>query len=569
MITFLQLNIEGFGSVVEPQTIPLNLGGIIRVSGPNGMGKTTLFSALTWACYGKNLKGISEVGTWKEYQIGDYQGTKVEVTWQSDSDVCKVIRCLNYKGKLDDGIKGGNRLLFYVDGNLSNSKGKLAIQNEINLALGFSYELFLNSIMFGQGMKRLLQESNTDKKKLFEEIFKLDYLNVARTTATNERNYIQGLARDGKSEIDHIKDTIEIEKANFEDVKSQQKHYKSIIKNERVRVENELISIKDSIENLEKKLDGSLEEKHKNLTKQLRRYQTELKHVNNVRNIPLIELVSDVLALLKKASYKKALKKLEEVYEAFKQYSVIQDKISKTNREISEYNSKLRKQDQYQGEIKRLNNQKEKLIKRLKEVKTQTPPSLELDGKFKTKIRKLKEKLNILETKQKELDKNLDDYNWVINDPLSNNGLKAFLFDSCLSQLNHNLERFADTLGFRIEFNIDLDSTRKEFVTLIEKDGVIAEYDELSGGEKALVNLTMCLALHETLTLSKDVNILLLDEVFENLCRDNVELVISLIKEISQSKTIFLISHLENLPFGNCRNLVVSKENGCTYYKGI
>lgn len=210
MITFLQLNIEGFGSVVESQTIPLNLGGIVRVYGPNGMGKTTMFSALTWVCYGKNLKGISEVGTWKEYQVGDYKGTKVEVTWQSDSSVYKVIRCLNYNGKLEDGIKGGNRLLFYTDGNLSSSKGKLTIQNEINLALGFSYELFLNSIMFGQGMKRLLQESNTDKKKLFEEIFKLDYLNVARTTATNERNTLQLSLRDLTSEYEHTKHTIEI-----------------------------------------------------------------------------------------------------------------------------------------------------------------------------------------------------------------------------------------------------------------------------------------------------------------------------------------------------------------------
>ena len=43
----------------------------------------------------------------------------------------------------------------------------------------------------------------------------------------------------------------------------------------------------------------------------------------------------------------------------------------------------------------------------------------------------------------------------------------------------------------RQEFNIDLNSTRKDFVTLIERDNHIIDYDELSGGEKQVCNLCM------------------------------------------------------------------------------
>ena len=50
----------------------------------------------------------------------------------------------------------------------------------------------------------------------------------------------------------------------------------------------------------------------------------------------------------------------------------------------------------------------------------------------------------------------LENYNWLINDPLGNNGIKAYLFDSSLDMLNRTLDKYSQVLGFRIEFNIDL-----------------------------------------------------------------------------------------------------------------
>lgn len=75
----------------------------------------------------------------------------------------------------------------------------------------------------------------------------------------------------------------------------------------------------------------------------------------------------------------------------------------------------------------------------------------------------------------------------MIDDPLGNNGIKAYLFDSSLERLNSTLDRYARVLGFRIEFTIDLGTARKDFVTLIERDGQIIDYDELSGGENKYV----------------------------------------------------------------------------------
>ena len=56
MITFLTLNIEGYCSIGESIHLPLNTGGTVLIKAPNGSGKSSIFSALVWGLYGKNIR---------------------------------------------------------------------------------------------------------------------------------------------------------------------------------------------------------------------------------------------------------------------------------------------------------------------------------------------------------------------------------------------------------------------------------------------------------------------------------------------------------------------------------
>ena len=144
--------------------------------------------------------------------------------------------------------------------------------------------------------------------------------------------------------------------------------------------------------------------------------------------------------------------------------------------------------------------------------------------------------------------------------------MKAYLFENSLQQLNNILYKYSELLGFKVEFSIDLDSSRKDFVTLIEKDGVIIDYNELSGGEKQLVNIAMAFAMNEVLTASRGINLAFLDEVFESLSSDNIEVVVTLINRLFEHKTLFLITHKETLPLSRSRVLKVNKVKGLSYY---
>lgn len=189
-----------------------------------------------------------------------------------------------------------------------------------------------------------------------------------------------------------------------------------------------------------------------------------------------------------------------------------------------------------------------------------------MSPKYKEKLKEIRKTLRKVDEDYHNKELELENYNWLINDPLGNNGIKAYLFDSSLDMLNRTLDKYSQVLGFRIEFNIDLGTVRKEFFTLIERDGQIIDYDELSGGEKQLVNVAMAFAMNESLTMSKGINLAFLDEVFESLSSDNVEVVTSLIRHTFADKTLFLITHLDSLPLSNTKILQVEKVNGLSSY---
>lgn len=569
MLKLLNIQVEGFCSIVEPQSMHLDLGGTILMKAPNGFGKSTLFSAITWALYGKHPKGKVSVNTWKKLQPSGYKGTKVVVTWESDKGVFQVTRCQKYTGKLEDGSKGGDRVILVRDGEAVKIKGKLKIQRAINQVLGFSYELFVSSIMFGQGMKRLIQEDNSDKKKIFEEIFNLEYLTVARSIAQEERSQINEEYRDLEHRASAYEREIAMLQKTYKELKAKEDTWKYTNDRAISRQETQLKRVKKEIEKLSEKLNS--QEDYKEVYNQCKQdiEDTEylLEQAEQVQDVPLLDLVNKTVKLLEANKLSKALNTLKRIQAAWVRSNDLRKTLKEERHKLDEAREKYREQERQDDHLEELQSRAREIRKEIKDLKN--THIRETSHKYIKKIDKAKQKLTTLEEQKNFLETKLEDYNWVLSDPLSNNGIKAFLFDSSLQALNDNLDRYAEVLGFRIQFEVDLNSARKEFVTLIEKDGIICDYNELSGGEQGLVNLTMCLALHETLTLSKDVNLLLLDEVFEHLDKDNIELVISLIRVLSEGKTVFLISHIENLPFGNCKVLEVCKNNGQTHYSHL
>lgn len=570
MIQFGNIIIEGFCSIPY---LELNLGskGITVIRGATGEGKTTILSALVWGAYGKNLKGKSDVNTWEKYRPKNYNGTKVEIYFGKDGKTHKITRCLKYKGEVN-GAKGKDRLIYEIDAVEVQEKSKGEIQALIIADLGMSYSLFMNSVLFGQGMKRLIQESSSDKKELFEEIFELEYISKARdiakgyyTEALREYNEISQKYSSSKEKKQSIQRMID-------DLKKQANHVKNDLSS-RVKVLEKKLSLLAKA-----KKENELKETvtHKNHIEQrlqeARDNQKELLNkINDAKKktrVSLEEFIGVIIKLLKRGDIKNSLKRLMEVKKAFGDIERLQDKCSKLADKISNYRDKLeelRDQEYEANKVQRDIDLTHVEIKKLLSEK-RAGVNLGLIKKYKTQLSTISDKLQSIESEMEEKRAKVDNYKWVMDDPLGNRGIKAFLFESSMDILNETLESYSDVLGFSILFYVDIQGVKKDFNTQIIMDGIEVSYEELSGGQKQLVCLAMAFAMNEMMTQAKGINIAFLDEVFENISSEYVELVIGLIRRVYKDKTLYLISHHESLPIPNAKVLTVTRERGLSQY---
>lgn len=568
MLKFIRIIIEGFASYEGYNELDLCPNSAVVIKAPNGSGKSTIFSSLVWCLYGKTIKGVSDVNTKKKYRTKEYKGTKVTTYFQKDGDVYMVTRCQNYTGNLEDGTKGRDRLQIIKNAEVVDIKSKPKLQEYLVQELGLSYSLFMNSIMFGQGMKKLIQETNSDKKKIFEEVFNLNYLNIAKNMAQKGKSQIHGQVELCRSEYNSINREYEscretylelkeseeaFDKRRNKDIKEKQVNIRSLEKEIRYKKEGlgSLKLVEDEIQ-ANKLQEKALKEK--------------LEAARNISNQPLEDVIDSIILLLEKNKVKKALQKVKTIKKAYSDIERYSDERDKVLNILSKLRTKEREVQRAKYILDNLTSKLKEAKKELARLESNTDQKVN-SPKYKKKAKslkiKLKEQKAILEQKEKEL----EDYEWLLNDPLSNKGIKAFLFDSCLGQLNDTLEKYAEVLGFRISFEVDLESTKKDFVTLIEMDGEIYDYDELSGGQQQLCNVAMAFAMNESLTASKDINIAFLDEVFESLSMDNVEIVIGLIKKTFEEKVLFLITHHESIPLSKFKTLRVDRLNGRSSFK--
>lgn len=570
MIQFNKISIEGFGSISNLE-LDLNTNKIILFRGATGSGKTTIFSALVWAIYGKNLKGVSEVMTWPKYRGKDYNGVKVELYFELDGSTHKITRCQKYNGEVN-GAKGSDRLIYEVDAVEVKDKSKVSIQSLIAQDMGMTYSLFMNSLMFGQGMKRLIQESSNDQKAIFEEIFNLSYISKARDIAKSKFQDISSEVRVLEGKLDDCKHRVSDYESILEDIQSkgdsdsndieekiaELKKKRSLLTKEQKDIDQ--LNLKQKLSQLNKALKGKYES--------IKAIKQEISNSQSISKVPLEEVISNILNLLKRGKVKEAIKSLEKIHKAFidirDNSNLLSDTYSDVDRlkaESEDIEDKLDRADTLESKIKDIGEN----IDLLKQKRSKIDHNLE--KKYKEKIKLIQSEVNSLESKLKAYYKEQADYKWLYDDPLSNKGLKAYIFDSSLGYLNEVLDGYSKILGISILFYIDLEGNRKDFKTLISMDGIEVQYEELSGGQKQLVSLAMAFAMNEVMTQSKGINIAFLDEVFENLSSEYVDLVIELIRKVYRNKTLFLISHQDSLTIPGSEILQVSRHNGISNYQ--
>lgn len=577
MIIFKSIRIEGFGSITEPLSYLLDPPGVNIISGRNGAGKSTIFSALSWCLYGKSLKDTSDVLSWK-----NIKGCRVDVFLSHPVFGGVIItRTHAYKEKLSDNRVGGSRIFIVVGGQPKQDlRDKNQMQDFIVNLLGLSFKLFKNSIVFGQKLTRLMAETGPRQKEVFDEAFTVSYINTAREAASKEYQdwtkkckLLETKIAKYQTEARHIENKLDIyedQKVELEKVGKDLESQRILFKAKKVDKEKEqkdVEGLKTKIADLKERLSESkeLEQLHFKADFRMSSLEADRKAIiqdareaslNRSRKNPICPTCGRTLDDIEKLSLQKddlktkiddldlrlikSRKTVTALELKLKKFIPLRKLLLKAESELSLKNSTAALVNEYKATILKLSVDLKANDEKLKGLNQKIREHKKELTRLNAKVMDRKGMLAVYEKKK-------DLRAWLVNDPLSNKGLKAFIFDSRLEHINKRLEEYGKYLGYTVEFAIDLDSANKNFIAII--DGT-KEYETLSGGEKQLVDVSLAFAIHDV-AVEQRCNLLMMDELFESLDVENIEKVSDLLTLKSKNISLHIITHQKTLRVSN------------------
>lgn len=584
MLKFKKITIQNFMSIGQlPQTIQLEDSGLTLVLGDNtdseivgsrnGAGKTTIINAISYALFGQALTNIKRDNLINKT---NNKGMLVKIEF-SINDNNYVIE----RGRKPNVVvwQVNNNLVESPDTNEAEGESKWT-QSEIEKTIQITHNLFKHILALNTFTEPFLALKAGEQRDVIEELFGISQLSnksiILRDLLKDTRDGIKQeeitikAKKEANDKVQQSIDTIKLKSRRFEidkeqkletlsqkleklahvDIEKEIESHKKIVVlvdlgsklNVLERELKQLVRAKDSstreLEQLERKLSSIKEDKchvceqnlpgHKHeLIKQELESQIEeitktfestvLEIIELDDSIKLINSDIDLVGAVPDTFYKT----IEEAYNHKNEISLIEQQLVEAYAGMNPYDD---------------------------QVKT-----LETTGISEISYDEIN-RLTDLKTHQEFLLKLLTDKGSFI---------RKKIIDQNLSLLNHRLTFYLDKIGLPhdVKFQNDLSVE----ILYLGRD---FDFDNLSRGERNRLILSLSWAFRDVYeSMNNPINLSFVDELADaGMDLAGVEAVMSVLKEMSRTrnKTIFLISHRDEL-ISRCENiLTVKKENGFT-----
>jgi len=173
----IRLQLHNFLSYREPQPIDFQSFNLAVLSGNNGVGKSSILEAITWAIWGQTRAGSDDDLI--------YQGTSgcwVEFVFEHEGSLYRIVRRREIKKRtaqslLEFQTKSNKKTLIDDLGWQSVAESTLkATQEKIINVLRTPYEIFVNSCYLRQGhADEFTIKTPAERKEILSEILGLNY----------------------------------------------------------------------------------------------------------------------------------------------------------------------------------------------------------------------------------------------------------------------------------------------------------------------------------------------------------------------------------------------------------
>jgi len=580
MITLKNITLRNFLSIgavcqavnFDRQELTLILGENLDLGGDgarNGTGKTSLIQALSYALFGVPINSIR-----KDNLVNRTNGKNMMVTLEFS------VNGLDYK--IERGRKP-NILRFYVNSDLQkglddaqgeNKETQLAIEKVIHM----SSDMFRHIVALNTYSEPFLALKNNEQRDIIEQLLGI-------TLLSEKAEVIKGLVKDSKDDIQQEEFKVKaIEEANkrvkeqIDSTKRRQKLWKMKHDEdlERLAIDYQRLITIDIAAELQA---------HQNLTA----YNEKRKSIDDLNKL-IARCVAD------EAKEQKLVTKLTaeisdlhnhtcyacgQEFHDQKHESVLDEKIKAsheaafqalvTSKQFMEHTQALKDlgalgampTTHYDTEAQAIkhSSQLENLIKDIERKGEEVDPYSEQISEMENQAL---QEINF--DKINQLTRTMEHQKFLLDILTSKDSfVRKKIIDQNLSYLNGRLTHYLDKIGLphQVIFKNDLQVEITEL-------GRELDFDNLSRGERNRLILGLSFAFRDVWeNLYSPINTLFIDELIDSgLDTMGVENAIAILKEMSRrrQKSIWLVSHREELAGRVPNVLKVVKENGFTSY---
>jgi len=568
--------------------ITLISGSNLKDGGSNGSGKSTgIVESVVYALFGQTTKKL------KAEQVVNNKIKKdcfVEISFNINQDNYLIRRYRQHS-------KFGNALVFEKNSiNISLEKIR-ETQKLIESTIKISFKSFILSIVLSQEkMAGFAENDPIERRKIIENLLMYDFISkyhkatketlrtirpeteslrrtykdkkdTTNTLTVNLLNYIEKWETTEKSKVDRIKELEKelksLKKINpaeelkkREDLQKKKEEKESFINNKE-SFEESLLTASSGWEKLQSKFESKIEEINK---------------INeNPENCPVCnhaikdEIFKDYLK--KRIDERDELQELtdmqeENIKDLRTKIRKYKRKIEQRTRDITELNEKIYT-DLSDEDVHNLRDKITSSESEINVLESQIKILIEEDEYIvntQKKIQEVKLECKRIRKKIQGLEKEQILYEWW-RDALGNspNSMKSFCVNHILKSLNKYINHYLGFFGYDISYELNA-----ELEDIIIKDDEQISFNQLSGGEKRSVEISLIFALYEIVRLKMpdNINIIVLDEILSNYLDDvRITGALEILSELEERKLSIFVIDQKNLIKDNldCKVIEITK----------
>ena len=558
MIVFKSVSWKNFLSTGNsPNKVLLNKSATTLIIGKNGEGKSTILDALCFSLFGKPFRNVN-----KGQLINSIngKGCLVEVEFDINGKEYKIIR----------GIKP-NVFEIWCDNEMINQDAASRDYQKIleQQILRLNYKTFTQVVILGSAsFVPFMQLSSSQRREVIEDILDIRIFSTMNSLLKEKAQETKDAILRIESEIKSAKDRVENQQTIIKTItEAKTESINNILskisannaeilqtEGEIELIVSEIDTLKASIndkDNITEDIDKAKSIRSKLLQKiETCEHHTEFFSEHDVCPSCNQDIAEEYKESIVKDLNEKMLDNNSKITELESVLTNLNEKLTQINEVVGQITDKNIELSTRNSTITLLNKQVRELEAETQRVKSDTTNIDEEKGKLKElatdALSKITQKNQLLEHR------NIEE---VANVLLKDTGIKTAIIREYLPAMNKLINKYLNAMDTYIHFELD-EAFNEKIKSRFRDEFTYASFSE---GEKMRIDLAILFTWRQIAKMKNSVNtnLLLLDEIFDSsLDTAGTDYFLTLMNQFGENSNIFVISHKGDQLFDKFRSVI-------------